>query len=450
MKKVLLIATDFPPLSGTNIRRSLKLVKYLPRFNWEPIILTISTKGIELYDRSSLEDIPKTIKVYRAFWFNFFAFVNRKWVNKINKHNTSEYVLQKDNLIVRLFGYVCTILRRYLFIPDIFINWLPFALFKAIIICRKENIDLIYSTAPCYTNHLVGYCLKKITHKPWVTDYRDLWSDRPFRVYSTLFRKKVENRMDKIVLANSNSIVVVSEPMKNFLLKKHPWLISKKPIVIPSGFDSDDMSSDITCNGGQNKRLTIIYTGNLYIGQSAQLFLESLGQLMTSCSSFRRRVGVDFYGLIAADEKSKMLEIIKKYNMDENVRLKGVVSRKVAIEQQKKADILLLIIGQGINSDGIFTGKIFEYIEAKKFIFTVAADGVAAQLIKEGTCGLVVLPNDIEKIKSNLTFIVNRFFDGQLKYQPNWNYLERFNFKNLTFQLSTVFEDLVSQKSFKK
>ncbi|MCS4471994.1 hypothetical protein JQ032_01445 [Clostridium botulinum] len=41
MKKVLIIAYYFPPLGWSGVQRTLKFVKYLKDFGWQPIVVTV-------------------------------------------------------------------------------------------------------------------------------------------------------------------------------------------------------------------------------------------------------------------------------------------------------------------------------------------------------------------------------------------------------------------------
>ncbi|MDZ7262589.1 MAG: glycosyl transferase family 1, partial [candidate division KSB1 bacterium] len=66
-KRVLLITYYFPPSGGAGVQRSLKFVKYLPQFGWEPVVLTVRDADYPARDESLLQEIPRDTKVYRTF-----------------------------------------------------------------------------------------------------------------------------------------------------------------------------------------------------------------------------------------------------------------------------------------------------------------------------------------------------------------------------------------------
>ena len=40
-KKVLIVSYVFPPMAAVGIYRVIKFCKYLPDFNWDPVVLTV-------------------------------------------------------------------------------------------------------------------------------------------------------------------------------------------------------------------------------------------------------------------------------------------------------------------------------------------------------------------------------------------------------------------------
>lgn len=433
MKKVLIVASDFPPMGGTNVRRVLKFIKYMPNFGWQPVILTVSERSLSMRDETNLNEIPTGTEIHRAFWPNLFSVIEKKNLPG-----------QRYSLYFRILGHFLTLIRRYLVIPDNSITWVPFALIKGICICKREKIDLIYSTVPHYGNHLVGFLLRKITKKPWVADYRDLLTGRPFRKYPYRLKKKIEEYFDRLTLINADHIVTISEPMKEFLVHYFSIIDSEKIKVIPNGIDFQNMGNLNDKYIGVNKnKLSIVYTGNLYKGRSAVPFLEALAELINSNSHLQDKISVDLCGLFTIEENELINTIINQNNLNSIIKIHGLIDRKEALELQRSADILLLIVGDDPNSSGIFTGKIFEYLEAQKKILAISSEGVAAELIRDSNCGVVISPKDKKQIQEYLKLSVQHFFSGRFSCKPNLEYLSKFDLNKLTKELIGVFEALI-------
>ena len=66
-KSVLIISYYWPPAGGPGVQRWLKFAKYLPSFNWEPIIYTPENPNYPIIDNSLLDEIPKNIKIHFLF-----------------------------------------------------------------------------------------------------------------------------------------------------------------------------------------------------------------------------------------------------------------------------------------------------------------------------------------------------------------------------------------------
>ena len=57
LHKVLVIAYYFPPLGLSGVQRTLKFVKYLPQFGWQPIVLTVTPTGYFAQDPTLLDEL---------------------------------------------------------------------------------------------------------------------------------------------------------------------------------------------------------------------------------------------------------------------------------------------------------------------------------------------------------------------------------------------------------
>ena len=66
MKKVLIIANQFPPMGGSGVQRSVKFVKHLRAFGYEPVVFTREVGNMYLKDETLLKDVPDGVKIYRT------------------------------------------------------------------------------------------------------------------------------------------------------------------------------------------------------------------------------------------------------------------------------------------------------------------------------------------------------------------------------------------------
>ena len=72
LKKVLIVTYYWPPAGGPAIQRTLKFVKYMRFFGWEPVILTVENGEYPAIDLSLIQEIPDNIQVYKTKAFQPF------------------------------------------------------------------------------------------------------------------------------------------------------------------------------------------------------------------------------------------------------------------------------------------------------------------------------------------------------------------------------------------
>ena len=497
-KKILIIASEFPPRAVGNMLRTVKLVKHLPSFGWEPYVLTISLNSIPKFDYSLMDEIPKEATIIRAFFPNIFKPLDKRWYQKQERrhsvttslHELSNEQMTKspndrllNNLVTRLRNglkkaiiSLIWFVRNRLLILGEQILWLPFAVFKGVDLCKKEKIDIIYSTAPSYINHLVGLLIKKITKIPWFVDYRDLWTDYPTRRMPSDLHKKTEKKLETWVLKNADTINIVSPIWRKSMLSTFPFIPPQKITAYTNGYDPEDFndpkgnrhhygmrslgpsitqSPNDQMTESPNDCLNIVYTGSVLRNYPTPLFLRALGEISNKYP--RIKVKVHFYGNIYEEQRQKILQAIKTFSLQENVYLHGNVPRKQALQIMQQADLLLLMyIGEGRNIEGCIPAKLFEYIGAKRHILAlVPPNGAAAEIVKKGHLGLVVSPNSYQEIKNALKKILLQNHQSSsvscepssMSYNnPDWDYLQQYNRRYIVSKLVEIFSILSENK----
>src|SRR3990172_4970802 len=185
LRKVLFIAYYFPPLGMGGTQRVAKFAKYLPEFDWQPYIVTVKNIAYYSYDETLIKDIAK-VKVIRTGSFDpqrlFYI------LNKFKKKQASAAGLSPKK---RKLNQVL----NWLLIPDTKILWLPFVLFHAVKIIKRENIKHIITTSPPHSVHLAGFLLKIFFGIKWFADFRDGWISGNFQSEPTFFHRWANRRL---------------------------------------------------------------------------------------------------------------------------------------------------------------------------------------------------------------------------------------------------------------
>jgi len=202
-KTVLIVTYYWPPAGGIAVQRITKFCKYLTDFGWNPIILTVDNGNFESVDESLLHDIAHIKHVYRTSSIephNFYNFIDGLVKRKSTNNPGNSNKLPKRSIYTTFSDYI----RLNLFIPDSRIGWLFNAFRCGKRIIEEYNTDLIFSTAPPYTSHLVALKLHKHSGIPWVADFRDPWVEST--LYNTVKRlgivKTINKRLERKVKIN--------------------------------------------------------------------------------------------------------------------------------------------------------------------------------------------------------------------------------------------------------
>jgi glycosyltransferase involved in cell wall biosynthesis len=413
MKKVLMIAHQFPPIGGSGVQRTVKFVKYLRDFGWEPVVLTRKAHKAILKDESLINDIPEKIKVVR----------------------TNPWDFQELPGILKLFG---KIISRKLLYPDGERIWQYFSRRAAVKEMEKEKYDIIYSTSYPYSDHLLAlYLKKKYPHIPWVADFRDEWNTNPFIIafnYNKL-RKNIEQRMEKQILDKADSLIANTPIMLEHFIK-NDLSLRKKFIVLPNGYDEADFEG-LSYEKPSNERFTITFSGLLYGNSTPDNIFEAVQNLVTEKKIDKKKILIKFIGNYKANF---MEQLIEKYKLEGIVEVLPYMKHKDSIKQLVLSNAVLLILGEG--KESVYTGKIFEYMSCgRPIIATIPVNGAAASLINETDTGYVSDCNDISKTKENVLTLYNQWHENNSTFSPKLELIKKFERKALTKRLSETFEN---------
>jgi glycosyltransferase involved in cell wall biosynthesis len=265
--------------------------------------------------------------------------------------------------------------------PDPMKGWIPFAL-KAI--CqegRKEKFDAIVSTAHPVSCHVIAHRAKAMLKSPWVADFRDLWTQNAYYAHGRI-RRTFEERLEKKTLEGADALVTISEPLAELLRGRY----CPKPVhCITNGYDPEEFPArpaELT------KTFTITYAGQLYRGKrDPSLLFEVVGELVREGVLARADLRLRFYGP-AEDWLSALVE---HFGLKEVVEICGVVPRITALDRLRESQLLLLLRWSDPREEGIYTGKVFEYLALRRPILALGGPpGVVLELLAETNAGIHV------------------------------------------------------------
>ncbi len=439
-KKVLIISYYFPPSGGAGVQRTLKFVKYLRHFGWEPVVLTAKNADYPAIDESLQSQIPEDIKIYKSRIFEPYRFY-RKFTGRREKEATDIATLSLDKIgKQKLSERISEWIRSVFFVPDARIFWWFFAVPLGKKIIKQEKIDVIFSSAPPYTTHLIGLKLKKVSQLPWVADFRDSWigwlSTPQWR---PAISRELENKMELSVLKNADKILTVSFGVKEDLLSRQPKLADNKWQFFPNGYDAEDFHDIIPTT--KTHKITITYTGSMYGLRNPEFLLRALELLKQEQHPKLNNFDFKIVGRIG----ESVLQRIHSSSVKDLFEIIPYVTHRECLSYLLSTDVSLLIIDDSPLNSGILTGKLFEYIGAGKLILALAPEGEATDLIRNNNLGLVASPNNVDQIKKCLLKLISKKEAGSLPHSISENIKIKFERKEQTRNLSAILDSMITK-----
>src|SRR5262245_3203915 len=241
--RVLVLAYRFPPQGGGGIQRTLKFVKHLRTYGWQPVVHTVSNPYNPLRDESRLAQVPADVRVYRTPTFEIeHGQAGLSWVRGLVKRrragssaptaraaapdDAGDDALGERELRRRRggrFAGLQDLVWSRLLVPDPQIAWFPAAFARRLSIIRRERIAAIYSSTPPHSGQVLALALQRRTGLPWVAHLRDVWTEALHRrqwYTGGPGRQAREEKWERTMCQRADRVLVTSDTAREIMLRK--------------------------------------------------------------------------------------------------------------------------------------------------------------------------------------------------------------------------------------
>lgn len=360
LKHILYIAYHFPPYHGSSGQiRTLKFVRYLPENGYAPIVLTAHPRAYEKKDESLLVQIPPETIVHRAFALD-----------------------TKRHLALRGAYFA------FLAMPDRFAPWIPAAIGAGLRLIHKYKVNLIFSTYPIASAHLIGYALHRLAKLPWVAEFRDpMWDDY---TQQTSWQLKARQAIEALACNCATRVIVTTDSMREFLGRLYPQKHPQQIITITNGFDESDFQKFPLSIKRPGAPIRMIHAGLLDpVDRNPVPFFQAIKQMLANSKISPRDIVVELMGSGYEEKYSREL---KQRDLAGFIHLCPSVPYHEALKKMAAADILLLFQGQSCNNQ--IPAKAYEYLRIGRPILALTPSGSeTARLIFSTHAGEVAPPD---------------------------------------------------------
>ncbi|MDB2336959.1 glycosyl transferase family 1, partial [Flavobacteriaceae bacterium] len=186
-----------------------------------------------------------------------------------------------------------------------------------------------------------------------------------------------------------------------------------------------------------DSNFSITHVGSMNSDRNPQILWDVLKEICDSNSDFKNDLRIKFIGKI----DDSVLQDVKVFEQKTIIRI-PYVDHKDVNSYQVSSQVLLLSINNVPSAKGIITGKIFEYLQAKRPILAIGPeDGDAATILKNTNAGEIVDFKNKKTLKALIIDFYNTYKEGNLHVKSN--NINQYHRKNITSQLAEVIKKVV-------
>ena len=402
--------------------RTLKYSRYLHDYGWRVTVLTPTTDAFDVVDPALESQIPESVRVIRT-----------------------RYVNTKRHLALN--GVYPSLLA----LPDRWIGWWPWAVAAGKRLYAEDPFDLIYSTSPHATAHLIALRLARYSRTPWVADFRDPWFEEipePGDTSGPLFHR-LNRWLESRAIGRCTRVVASTTHLRDLLCTRYPRNADKVSAIL-NGYDEADFAALPVASPDRNERLTIVHAGNINADfRDPRPLFRALRKAASAGTIDPRRVRLRFIGGGAFGDSAEVAGEVAAAGLSDSVEFLPRVPYEQSLAELSQADLLLLLQASA-DTIGLVPAKLYEYLRAQKPVLAMVLPGATADVLAETGGGWAVSPDNDTMLAEILANAYRDWQQGTLSNQrADMQVLRRFERKVLTGDLAALFDQLTPSPGIK-
>ena len=445
MKRVLVITYYWPPSGGSGVQRWVKFAKYLPQEGWQPVIYTPENPEYTAIDHTLEAEIPHTTEIVRrpiTEPYNVYRKLMGKGASTDMKTLTAgaaggavtEISSGKKSFKQRLSLWI----RGNLFVPDPRVGWVRPSVRFLKEYLAEHPVDVIVTTGPPHSMHLIGQRLHQELGIPWIPDFRDPWTRMYYLKHLPMTRRtwrrlrameqSVRLRaMEQSVLDECSTVLAVTP-----LVQEEFQAQTKTPVaMITNGYDGGDFDQPVEPDGCFN----VVHTGLFAADGNPLNFWKALGVKAWADPEFKQALRLRLVGKVDRE----VYAAIEEAGLRDNVVDLGYCDHLTAVREQLAASVLILPLRNDPEYRPILPGKLFEYLAARRPVLGIGQeDGAMARVLADTGAGVTAGWDNLDAMRDFIDKAWEQHKAGGVP--PVAGDIARFSRRNLTRELAALLE----------
>lgn len=457
LRRLLFVSYLFPPANNVGVHRSVRFLKSLPSLGWTPTVLTPRNPKVQGTEPELCGRVAPDLHIERTRSFEALNYGRSLTDGAGGAIQASRMGRAMVQLPRDLWRFVAT--------PDDKIGWIPFATRAGSRVIKTQKIDAIYVSGKPFSSYWIGHILSRRFGIPWVMDLRDLWAlnDR-VRPRSRL-HGFVESRMERTLVRSAAAVIANTPGNRRDFVSHYPDCPPDKFVAITNGFDQDDFEANVA---KPSDRFVIAYTGNFYFQKqertgfyrrilnldrrrselyethSPRFLFQGIAEVLRRRPELKNRIEVRMAGA----KNSAIHDMACEYGLQGVVTQLGWLTHEHSMRLLQESHLACVVLSRGQESESWIPSKLYQYLGSGTPILGMLPDGDAAQIIRDTRVGIVVPPDDVERIADALSALIDDVSNG-VSQEPDRLEISRYEGRALTAELARVLNSVVDGPAVK-